>query len=384
MSVTAYLVTRNHESSVARAVQSVAGLASEVLVIDTGSTDQTVAVAERGGATVHRFAWADDFAAACNYALDRATGEWTFLLNPDEEFEPEGRPPLTAQLGIAQAFAVQVRVRQQLRPDQPAYGTADWQTRLVRKDPAVRYRGRLHPEFAPPLAEIAARRGQVIARADATIRRHAYLSQPTPDKLRWVVRLLEAELRDRPGQLHFLIELGRNLLWLNDPRGHEVLAEAAEQLHPAADAPAAPHPVVGSLLEYLLTVSPDQARSPIARDLARELAVRWFSYTPPVVWALAGERFAAGDHAGAVPHLERLLEMGRTGQFDTGGGFDPDILGPTALLNLGVCHIHLGNWEAARACLAPVMTDPAHGVKAARLYGYAVQKQKPDANAAPG
>ena len=383
MSVSVYLVTRNHESSVGRAVQSVAGLASEVLVVDTGSTDQTAAVAERHGAVVHRFAWADDFAAACNFALDRVAGEWAFLLNPDEEFESEGRFGLTAQLGNTQAFAVQVRVRQQLRPGQPAYGTADWQPRLVRKDPAVRYRGRLHPEFDPPLAEVAARRGQAIVRADASIRRHAYLSQPTPDKLRWVVRLLEAELRDRPGQLHFLIELGRNLLWLNDPRGHEVLAEAAQQVQQSTSAPTAPHPAVGMLLEYLLSVSPDQSRSPISHDAARSLAARWFPNTPPVVWAVAGERFAAGDYAAAVPHLERLLEMGRTGEFDTGGGFDPDILGPAALLNLGVCHTHLGNWEKAQSCLAPVMTDPARGAKAARLYGHAMQHMPPPAGPQP-
>ena len=44
---------------------------------------------------------------------------------------------------------------------------------------------------------------------------------------------LELELRDRPGQLHFLIEYGRHLLWLNDPKGHAVLAEACKSLEEA-------------------------------------------------------------------------------------------------------------------------------------------------------
>lgn len=374
MSVTAFLVTRDHEHSVGRAVQSVAGLAPEVLVIDTGSTDRTVEVAEQHGAAVVRFAWADDFSAACNFALDRAAGEWAFLLNPDEELEALGRAPLAVPLGDPQVFAVLVRVRQQLRSDQPDYGTADWQPRLVRKDPAVRYRGRLHPEFVTPLDEAAGRRGQAVVRADATVRRHAYLSKPTPDKVRWVVRLLEAELRDRPGQLHFLIELGRNLLWLNDPRGHDVLAAAAEQVRPVAGSPAAPHPAVGLLLEYLLTVSPEESRSPIRRDAVRELAARWFPSTPPVVWALAGERFAAADYAGAAAHLERLLEMGRTQQYDAGSGFDPDIIGPAAQMNLGICHVHLGNWAAAQTCLAPLMTDPVRGATAARLCGHATRQ----------
>lgn len=377
MSVTAYLVTRDHEETIGRAVRSVAGVASEILVLDTGSSDRTVTVAAEAGARVIPFSWADDFAAACNFALDQAAGAWTFLLNPDEELEPDGKPTLAAAVADTRTFAVTVRVWQQLRSDQPGYGMAAWHARLVRNDPAVRYRGRLHPEFATPLDETAALRGQAIVRADATVRRHAYLSQPTPDKMRWVVRLLEAELRDRPGQIHFQIELGRNLIALNDPRGHDILAEAATALRAAAPFPSPPHPEVGSLLEYLLNVSPEQSRGPIGREAARQLAAKWFPNSPPVVWALASERFASHDHAGAVPFLERLLTMGRSGQFDVGSGFDPDIIGPGAALNLGVCHVHMGNGAAARACLAPILSHPVYGPKAVRLSAHAAQQTTP-------
>jgi len=59
MSVTACLITRNHDRSVEQAVRSVRGLAAEVVVADTGSTDRTVALAEGLGARVVPIGWAD-------------------------------------------------------------------------------------------------------------------------------------------------------------------------------------------------------------------------------------------------------------------------------------------------------------------------------------
>ena len=58
------------------------------------------------------------------------------------------------------------------------------------------------------------------------MRRHAYTSTLDESKIRWAIRLLELELRDRPGRLHYVIEYARNLLLLNDPRGHEVMGHA--------------------------------------------------------------------------------------------------------------------------------------------------------------
>ena len=44
------------------------------MVVDTGSTDWTTSIAERFGAEIHKFEWCDDFSAARNAALERATG----------------------------------------------------------------------------------------------------------------------------------------------------------------------------------------------------------------------------------------------------------------------------------------------------------------------
>ena len=56
----------------------------EMIVVDTGSTDQTVQIAEKAGAIVHHFEWCNDFSAARNIALRAATGAWVMYLDADE------------------------------------------------------------------------------------------------------------------------------------------------------------------------------------------------------------------------------------------------------------------------------------------------------------
>ena len=56
----------------------------EQIVVDTGSTDRTVEIAAKMGAKVFRFSWIDDFAAAKNYAIEQAEGDWIALLDADE------------------------------------------------------------------------------------------------------------------------------------------------------------------------------------------------------------------------------------------------------------------------------------------------------------
>jgi glycosyltransferase involved in cell wall biosynthesis len=57
-------------------------------VVDTGSEDQTIAIAKRFGSTVYEFDWCDDFSAARNYALDQLTTDFILVLDADERLGP--------------------------------------------------------------------------------------------------------------------------------------------------------------------------------------------------------------------------------------------------------------------------------------------------------
>ena len=358
MSLSVCLVTRNEENNIERVLRSVEGVADEVVVVETGSTDRTAERAAERGARVLSFRWDDDFAAARNFALEQATGTWVLWLNPDEELLAGGRDKLPDQLARTDVLAFILRVQQLAHPEQTEAIFATAEPRLFRRDAAPRYVGRLHCHFAAPLEELAQKAGKQLAGCDLLIRRHLYLNVLDEQRLRWAARLLEKELKDRPGQLHYLINYGRTLLALNDPKGHAVLAEATDQLLKFRNAPTAPLPSLGPLLEYLLTVSPQQSRSRILPMEAGELALRWFPNSPPLLWVLAQQAFKREEFGQAASLLERLVNLGRSGAFDRGEAFNPRIIGGPALMNLGLCYVRLGDLNRAEHCFGQLLSDP--------------------------
>lgn len=83
-SVSATLIVRNEAARLARCLESVSAHVDEIVVVDTGSTDDTVAIASRFGCRIGHFAWNDDFSAARNAALSLSCTDWNFVIDADE------------------------------------------------------------------------------------------------------------------------------------------------------------------------------------------------------------------------------------------------------------------------------------------------------------
>ena len=90
------MIVRNEEARLANCLASVEGFADEIVVVDTGSIDGTVAIAEQAGARIEQMEWPGDFAPARNHALKFLTGDWVLVLDADEQLRPEVIPSLKA------------------------------------------------------------------------------------------------------------------------------------------------------------------------------------------------------------------------------------------------------------------------------------------------
>src|SRR5437879_2329312 len=84
------LITLNEEENLARCLASVAGLADEIVIIDSGSTDKTAKIAAQHGARFEVQPW-EGYVAQKNSALGRSSHDWAFSLDADEELSPQLR-----------------------------------------------------------------------------------------------------------------------------------------------------------------------------------------------------------------------------------------------------------------------------------------------------
>jgi len=357
------IIARNEGKALPRALASVRGIADEIVVVDTGSTDRTVEIAKEMGAVVGHFPWCDDFSAARNFALDRARGDWIFWLDADEELLPESFDELRSVVTRPDALGFFIRRQDLKRADQPDFFTLMWQLRLFRRRDDLRFLGRCHPDFRN-LAAVEAKTGQTVRHSTITIRHYGYIGEQVPAKLRRGARLMELELKDRPGQLYYLIEYGRTLLMLEDPRGEEILREAATKLLQYAQDLEAPMPIVSLLMEQLLQMPPEQLPPGFRPELVESLVWRWFPTNAPLLWLLARQRATSGRFDAAEQLLRRLVEMGRDHSYDQWISFDPQLIGDGAKSNLGACLLRQGKLEEALAVFKELLVSPTHSTQA--------------------
>ncbi len=106
MALSLVYIVKNEALLIKESLKSIQALASEIIVVDTGSTDDTVQIARNFGAQVHAFNWVDDFSAARNYAASLAKSDWIFFIDGDEVLEVEGKNKLTQLIADPNLYAV--------------------------------------------------------------------------------------------------------------------------------------------------------------------------------------------------------------------------------------------------------------------------------------
>lgn len=165
------LIAKDEERLLPGCLESVRGVADEIVLVDTGSTDRTREVARAAGAKVLERPWDDDFAAPRNLAAAHATGDWILPLDADERLAPGAGPALRRALRRAAFDVGLVRCHNADAPDAPAAevlsgarraGPPALLPRVVRRAPGLRWAGRIHES----VLDWAAARGGRIAPLD--------------------------------------------------------------------------------------------------------------------------------------------------------------------------------------------------------------------------
>jgi len=152
MKLSQCMIVKNEEKNIRKALTWGKDICFEQIVVDTGSTDRTVEIAKEMGAKVYYFEWINDFAAAKNYAIEQATGDWIAFLDADEYMEKEVADKVPELLVRVDAYKYD---RDEIginfigcclshMGDGNKVIVAQTQYRIFRNKPYIRYEGRIH------------------------------------------------------------------------------------------------------------------------------------------------------------------------------------------------------------------------------------------------
>lgn len=141
--LTLCMIVRNEERNLQKCLDSIRGLAGEIVIADTGSTDGSIEIAVRNNAKVSSFDFTKvDFAAARNHTLAQATGRWILSLDADETLDPASIPVVRTLIAGAENAGYYV-ARRNYASDAEGF-TTDHAIRLFPNRRNYRYRGRVH------------------------------------------------------------------------------------------------------------------------------------------------------------------------------------------------------------------------------------------------
>ena len=143
------MIVRNEERFLHEALTSVQGVVDEICIVDTGSTDGTVAIAESFGARINRVTWRDDFAWARNQALAMARGAWILVLDADERLAPDSRNELLALRNVRpDGVGRWIRCRNLNDAGRETVASTNAIIRIFPNHPTIKYRGTIHEYVA--------------------------------------------------------------------------------------------------------------------------------------------------------------------------------------------------------------------------------------------
>ena len=209
------MIVKDESYFLPKCLKQAADYVDEIIVVDTGSTDGTRDIAAQFTNNVYSFEWQDDFAAARNFSIEQAGGDWIVVLDADEVIEPRHWEEMRRLIGKTDQDAFFLTERNYTSQ---SFGSG-WHpisektvftrnfsgykvhriARLFRNIPTIRYKGHVHEIIDNSLTK---GRHQVL---DLLIHHHGEENPKNPKKTRQLnyLRLMEQDLESDPsGRLY--------------------------------------------------------------------------------------------------------------------------------------------------------------------------------------
>jgi glycosyltransferase involved in cell wall biosynthesis len=238
--LSACLIVKNEQQYLSQCLGSLKAFADEIIVIDTGSTDRTIAIAKAHQAKVWSMSWDYDFSKARNYSIAQATGEWIIVIDADEILEPSAIATLQSVMQNPNCIAANL-LRLEIGARQTPYSFV---LRLFRNHPAIAFQGIYHESIDQTISklQITEPQWQVVNIDIPAIKHYGYAADAIThkNKYEFALKMMHKHLKLYPDDVYILNKLGAlyigNLLENSQQKIQENLSQGIAILNQALSA----------------------------------------------------------------------------------------------------------------------------------------------------
>ncbi|MCF8240215.1 MAG: glycosyltransferase [Melioribacteraceae bacterium] len=139
------MIVKNESNNLEKCLSSVKDLADEIVIVDTGSTDNTKDIASKFTSRIYTYEWDNDFSAARNFALGKCTGNWVLYLDADEYIDSNSVEMLKSIINKQEKLGVKCLIEN--KDDFNNKPMLQKYTRLFTRSDAVKFSGKVHEQI---------------------------------------------------------------------------------------------------------------------------------------------------------------------------------------------------------------------------------------------
>jgi glycosyltransferase involved in cell wall biosynthesis len=190
------MIIKNEEKNIQKCIESVKELVDEIVIVDTGSTDNTInIIKEYPNIRIYHYLWCEDFSKARNFSIEKTTGEYILVLDGDE-FIIEGKREELEKI-MEEGLIGRILIKSCFQKDNQEFSSEEFVSRFFPRD--IRYEGVIHEQLVTSKTRV---------KLSLTVKHSGYFNTNKSERN---IPLLRKVLDKNPNDPYYLFQLGKEL-----------------------------------------------------------------------------------------------------------------------------------------------------------------------------
>jgi len=214
------MIVKNEAENLERCLETARPHVEEIVIVDTGSTDGTQAIARRYADVFDEIAWPNSFSKARNHSFDLSSGDYNIWLDGDEHMpDPADWRKVRRAIQSHKVVALNLLLVDALPDNQIISGATNPMLRVVRNHSSIRFKGKVHNQIIDSVKSYCETHGGGLYKVDATFYHVGYKLSPEEKKAKYGVRIpllkheaLHAASKERRAYYQFQLAVGYSMI----------------------------------------------------------------------------------------------------------------------------------------------------------------------------